>query len=96
MGLTPGGCFNGTQSEAGKKCSVAQTIPHSLFDPNGFIFLNTKNGMFPAVTNTANDTAQATVSLPFKVRDDVVRIDYNINDKWAILGHNIGDNQNQG
>jgi hypothetical protein len=96
LGLTPNGCFTGTQTESGGQCNAAQVIPSSLFDPNGVIYLSTPNGPLPAPTNTANDTAQATVSLPFKVRDDIVRVDYNINDKWAILGHYIGDTQNQG
>ena len=31
------------------------------------------------------------VSNPINVRDDVVRIDHKINDKWQILGHYMHD-----
>jgi hypothetical protein len=77
LGLTPGSAFPNN------------TIPHSLFDPNGVIYLNA--GILPAPNVAGRDYAISSVSLPLKVRDDIVRVDHNINDKWAILGHYIGD-----
>ena len=80
LGLTPDSPFPGN------------TIPASLFDPNAVIYLNA--GILPAPTDPSTDYAVAAVSIPFKDRDDIVRIDHNFNDKWAILGHYIGDIQN--
>jgi hypothetical protein len=91
LGLTPGQCFNGVQNANGT-CNGTQTIPHTLFDSNAIIYLNA--GILPP-DNTGQDKNIASVSLPFVVRDDIVRIDHNINDKWAILGHYIGDTENQ-
>jgi hypothetical protein len=67
------------------------TIPHQLFDSNFVQYLHA--GILPAPTNAATDKAVASASLPFTDRDDIVRIDHNFNDKWAILGHYIGDIQ---
>ncbi|MBS1802034.1 MAG: carboxypeptidase regulatory-like domain-containing protein [Acidobacteria bacterium] len=80
-GLTPGGAFPNN------------TIPHSLFDPNAVIYMN--SGIVPKPT-TSDDKAVANVSNPIDVRDDVLRIDHKFNDKWAILGHYMHDTVNQG
>ncbi len=80
-GLTPGGMFPGN------------VIPSNLFDPSGVAYLNTD--LFPK-PNTAGGQATSTVSLPTNVRDDVVRIDHNINDKWHILGHYLHDSVTSG
>ena len=80
LALTPGAPF------------PANTIPHTLFDPNAVTYLNA--GILPP-PNLPNGQNHASVSLPFVVRDDIVRIDHNVNDKWAILGHYIGDTENQ-
>ena len=80
LGLTPGEAFPN------------DTIPHSLFDSNFVTYLN--SGVLPKA-NTSNDYAIADVSLPIKVRDDIVRIDHNFNSKWAILGHYIHDSVTQ-
>jgi len=79
LGLTPGSPFPNN------------TIPHALFDSNFVQYLH--EGILPAPTNTSTDYAVASASLPFTDRDDIVRIDHNFNDKWAILGHYIGDIQ---
>jgi hypothetical protein len=96
-GLTPGGCFQGVKaadSVSGKSlCPVGQVIPQTLFDANAVIYLNA--GILPAPNVGSTDYNIASVPLPFKDRDDIVRIDHNFNDKWAILGHYIGDMQNQ-
>jgi hypothetical protein len=72
---------------------ASQVIPHQLFDPNAVIYLNA--GILPAPTNLTTDHNVASVPLPLTDRDDIVRIDHNFTDKWAILGHYIGDGQNQ-
>ncbi len=77
-GLTPGTPFPGN------------IIPGSLLDPNALLFNATKN--VPAATNTANDTLTPPAGkLPTFVREDLFRIDHNINDKWQIFGHYIHD-----
>ena len=81
LGLTHGAAFPGN------------TIPHQLFDPNAVIYLNA--GILPAPNVPGQDKNIASLSLPFKDRDDIVRVDHNFNDKWAILGHYIGDLQDQ-
>ena len=44
----------------------------------------------------ANDQTIASVANPINVRDDVVRVDHRINDKWQILGHYMHDSVTQG
>jgi hypothetical protein len=80
-GLTPGGNFKNN------------VIPHNLFDPSSVAYLGL--GLFPK-PNTAGGQATSTVSLPTNVRDDVVRIDHNINDKWHILAHYLHDSVTSG
>ncbi len=69
------------------------TIPHSLFDPNGVLYLN--SAALPKAT-TPDDKAVSSNTVPLDVRDDVVRIDHKVNDKWAILGHYMQDTVTQG
>jgi hypothetical protein len=80
MGLTPGQPFPNN------------LIPKSLFDTNAASYIAT---VLPPVTDTATGKNAASVPLPQKVTDTIVRIDHNFNDKWAILGHYIVDHQNQ-
>ena len=68
------------------------TIPANLFDPNAVIYLNT--GIVPH-PNAPNDQFIGQASLPIDVRDDVVRIDHRVNEKWQILGHYIHDSVSQ-
>ena len=70
-----------------------KTIPTQLFDSNAVIYMSTPNGPLPAANVGSTDYARLHASLAFKDRDDIVRVDHNINDKWAILGHYIGDIQ---
>jgi hypothetical protein len=82
-GLTPG--------------AAMPQIPASLFDPNWVLYLNA--GVLPKSNVTKGGVNQdqnvADYSLPFVVRDDIVRVDHKFNDKWAILGHYIGDTENE-
>ncbi len=68
-------------------------IPANLFDANAVVYLN--SGILPH-PNTSNDDYVKGVSLPINVRDDIVRIDHSINDKWKILGHYMHDSVVQG
>jgi hypothetical protein len=79
-GLTPGQPFPNN------------TIPHQLFDPNGVLYLN--SGILPK-PNKANGQAVSEAQTPITVRDDVVRVDHKVNDKWQILGHYMHDSVTQ-
>lgn len=81
LGLTPGQPFPNN------------TIPSALFDSNAVLYLN--SGIIPKPT-TSDDKAVSNVANPINVRDDVVRIDHDITDKWAILGHYMHDTVSQG
>ncbi len=81
-GLTPGAQFNYQ--------GIANNIPANLLDTNALLFNTLKN--LPAATNTANDTYVPTGGhLPITVREELFRVDHNINDKWALMGHFVHD-----
>src|ERR1017187_2659789 len=80
FGLTPGQPFPNN------------TIPHQLFDSNAVLYLN--SGILPK-PNKANGQAVSEAQTPINVRDDVVRVDHKINDKWQILGHYLHDSVTQ-
>ncbi len=81
LGLTPGQAFPNN------------TIPYQLFDSNAVLYLN--SSILPKA-NTPDDHNITNVSNPVQVRDDIVRIDHQINDKWQILGHYMHDSVTQG
>ncbi|MGO9776013.1 MAG: TonB-dependent receptor [Terracidiphilus sp.] len=105
LALTPGKCFNNGVLSAGGVCSTQPIIPHQLFDVSigaGNTIVNNNNAItyltgpvIPTPNVSGQDNNIASVPLPLTDRDDIVRIDHNITDKWAILGHYIGDLQNQ-
>ncbi len=69
------------------------TIPANLLDPNAVLFMGT--GAIPK-PNTSNGTQYlASPKQPTYVREDVVRIDHNINDKYHLMGHWIHDQMSQ-
>ncbi len=77
-GLTPGQPFPNN------------TIPASLLDANALLFNTLKN--IPAATNqTTDQVTPPGVKAPTFVREDLFRIDHNINDKWQLFGHFIHD-----
>ena len=81
-GLTPGQPFPNN------------TIPGSLLDPNALLFNTLKD--IPAATNAATDQlTPPAVKVPIDVREDLFRIDHNINDKWSLFGHFIHDSVSQ-
>jgi hypothetical protein len=65
------------------------TIPANLLDANALLFNTTKN--LPASTNADGTYTPTGGHLPVMVREDLFRIDHNINDKWQLFGHYIHD-----
>jgi hypothetical protein len=69
------------------------TIPANLLDSNAVLFMGT--GAIPK-PNTANGTqVVSSPKQPTYVREDVVRIDHHINDKFQLMGHWIHDSMEQ-
>jgi hypothetical protein len=67
-------------------------IPHQLFDPNAILYLNA--GILPK-PNKANGQAVSEAQTPITVRDDVLRVDHKITDKWQLMGHYMHDSVTQ-
>lgn len=65
------------------------TIPGDLLDANALLFNATKN--LPAATNADGSYTPTGGHLPVNVREDLFRIDHNINEKWQLFGHYIHD-----
>ena len=68
------------------------TIPSTLINPNATALLTAGGkygGIFPAPTNGTN--FQAPVAAPTNVREEIVRIDENVNDKLTIFGHFVAE-----
>jgi len=72
LGLIPGQPFPGNK------------IPHQLFSPNMVAYLNM--GVLPKPV-TIDGKAVESVPQPKNIRNDIVRVDQNINDKWKVMGH---------
>ncbi|KAA6458754.1 hypothetical protein DYQ86_19620 [Acidobacteria bacterium AB60] len=89
LGLTPGGPF---KSPDGGKTLV---IPSQLLDPNAVLFMGT--GAIPHPTGGTADKPLVFTSpkQPTFVREDVVRIDHDITDKYHLMGHWIHDQMSQ-
>jgi len=68
------------------------TIPANLIDQNAVLFMNSG-----AIPKPNSGVAQVALSAnqPIFVREDIVRIDHNINDKWQLMGHYVHDAVNQ-
>jgi hypothetical protein len=73
LGLTPGKLFPNN------------TIPAALIDPNAVAYLNT--GIIPTKNLTASGQVVGIANTPLVARDDLVKINHNINDKWQLMGH---------
>ena len=69
-----------------------QVVPAALFDSNALAYL--ASGIVPH-PNTANDQFLGQASLPINVRDDIVRWDQRITDKYQLLAHYIHDSVSQ-
>jgi carboxypeptidase family protein len=79
------GCVQGQPFPGG-------VVPAGLFDPNALAYF--ASGIIPK-PNAANDQFLGQASLPINVRDDVVRGDHRINDKFQILAHYMHDSVSQ-
>ncbi len=64
------------------------TIPANLIDHNAVLFMDT--GAIPK-PNGPNNTYVASPAAPTNVREDLVRIDHKINEKYQLMGHYIHD-----
>jgi len=74
----------------------SNTIPSCMLDPNSQALLHAGGkygGIFPAPTNGAQ--FQAPVALPTDVREEIVRIDENVNSKFTIFGHFVAEQISQ-
>jgi hypothetical protein len=67
-------------------------VPAGLFDANALAYF--ASGIIPK-PNATNDQFLGQASLPINVRDDVVRGDHRINDKYQILAHYMHDSVSQ-
>ena len=79
LGLTPGKPFPNN------------AIPASLLDPNAQALL--KAGIFPA-PNNGNQFVGGN-KLPTNVREELVRIDHQFNDKFSVFGHWVSEQISQ-
>ena len=71
-------------------------IPSCMLDPNAQALLTAGGkygGIFPAPTNGAQ--FQGGNNVPTNVREEVVRIDENVNDKFTIYGHFVAEQISQ-
>lgn len=67
-------------------------IPANLLDPNAVLFMST--GGFPKPNSGLSQVALS-ANQPIFVREDIVRMDHNITDKWQLMGHFVHDGVNQ-
>jgi len=71
-------------------------IPSCMLDPNAQALLTAGGkygGIFPAPTNGAQ--FQGGNNVPTNVREEIVRIDENVNDKFTIYGHFVAEQISQ-
>jgi hypothetical protein len=67
-------------------------IKANLLDPVSLQFMST--GAIPKA-NVGGDLVSMSSKQPTNVREELFRIDHNINDKWQLFGHYIGDSVSQ-
>jgi hypothetical protein len=65
------------------------TIPANLIDPNAVLELNA--GTFPKPNFNDGTQYISSIPQPTDVRDDIVRIDHEINTKLQLMGHYVHD-----
>ena len=72
------------------------TIPAASLDPNAVLFMSTGAIPKPNIDPTGNSPQFiASPKQPTDVREDTVRIDHNINDKFHLMGSYIHDQMSQ-
>ncbi len=79
-----------------KNAAGQYVIPTSLISPTATAYLGA--GIFPQPTSyTAAGVGQysSAPAEPIKLHEEIVRIDHQFNEKWAIMGHFIDDMTNQ-
>jgi hypothetical protein len=94
LGLTPGQPFKGDcNTSAVVGCHV--TIPGALLDSNAVLFMGTGAIPKPTTTDPTNPQVASSPKQPTFVREDVVRVDHDITDKYHLMGHWIHDQMSQ-
>jgi hypothetical protein len=90
------GCTNGAPDPTKEVAFNNNTIPASLVNPNSTALLTAGGrygGIFPAPTN--GDNFVGGVNQPTDVREEIVRIDQNVSDKFTIFGHFVAESVSQ-
>jgi Carboxypeptidase regulatory-like domain len=90
------GCTNGAPDTTKEVAFNGNTIPTSLLNPNAQALLGAGGkygGIFPAPTN--GDYFRGGNNQPTYVREEIVRIDENISDKFTLFGHFVADSVDQ-
>lgn len=82
-GLTPGNPFPNN------------VIPANLLDSNAILFMGTGAIPMPNAGTAANPEYVASPKQPTTLREDVVRVDHDINSKMHLMGHWIHDQMSQ-
>ena len=90
------GCTNGVPNPTLFVPFNNSAIPKSLVDPNAQALLTAGGkygGIFPAPSSGASFIGGNNV--PTNVREEIVRIDQNISDKFTVFGHFVGEQVSQ-
>ena len=90
------GCTNGLPDPAKEVAFHNNAIPKSLLDPNAQALLTAGGkygGIFPAPNAGSNFIGGN--SLPTNVREEIVRIDENVNSKLSVFGHLVAEQVSQ-
>jgi hypothetical protein len=86
------GCTGGAPDTTKEVPFNGNVIPSSLINPNATALLHAGGkygGIFPAPTNGTN--FQAPVAAPTNVREEIARVDENVNDKLTLFGHFVAE-----
>jgi Carboxypeptidase regulatory-like domain len=86
------GCTAGAPDTTKEVAFNGNAIPAALLDPNAQSLLHAGGkygGIFPAPTSGTQ--FQGGNNVPTNVREEVVRIDENVNDKFTIYGHFVAE-----
>jgi hypothetical protein len=90
------GCTDGAPNTAKQVAFSNNVIPASLLDTNAQALLTAGGkygGIFPAPTN--GNSFIGGNNLPTNVREEIVRIDENVSDKFTIYGHLVAEQVSQ-
>jgi hypothetical protein len=90
------GCTDGAPDPSKEVPFSNNVIPASLLDANAQALLTAGGkygGIFPAPTN--GDSFIGGNNLPTNVREEIVRIDENVSDKFTVFGHFVAEQVSQ-